>query len=130
MMPSLNGPVLHCPVPQPCKRAALSWWRSCSFMLQTVPFRYTGSTASVLVSGGCPDVSLVTFDLPVGDNGSQPWLHNWSLHKTLMPGSCRTDSDVTCLGCGLNIGIFLSFLSDSNMQSGLRSTAEEPHLYP
>lgn len=76
--PPLNGPVLHCPVPQPCKGAALCSWRPYSFMLQMVPFKYTGSIASVLVSGCCPDVSSVTFDLPVGDNGSHPWLHNGS----------------------------------------------------
>lgn len=34
----------------------------------------TQESASVLVSGDSPDVSLVTFDLPVGNNGSQPWL--------------------------------------------------------
>lgn len=29
----------------------------------------------VLVLGWCPGVSLVTFDLPLGESGSQPWLH-------------------------------------------------------
>lgn len=27
------------------------------------------------VPGWCPGISLVSFDLLVGDNGSQPWLH-------------------------------------------------------
>lgn len=38
-------------------------------------FQIHGKYSPVLVPGWCPGVSLVTFDLLVGDNGSQTWLH-------------------------------------------------------
>lgn len=81
----------------------------------------TQQALPVLVPGCCPGVSSGTFDLAVGDDSLQACCTlelSGELYKTLMPGSHPTDSDVMCLGCGLNMEIFKSFPSDSNVQSG------------
>lgn len=65
-------------------------------LFRMMPFKYTGSIAPVLVPGCRPGVSLVTFDLPVGHNGPQPWLHLWSLLESGVKPFCLDPTSHRC----------------------------------